>query len=155
MEQQADTPSSGVPLGQEDLPSSDHANTSHSASVQRPPVENREERDHAEDSLSANPQRPPQPSIPPSETEVASTLDSDFPSVDDAQKQFVQETSAEQGGEDADGAEAGGRTRCRSGSSRASDRKRHRTVTTDSGTCLLYTSPSPRDKRQSRMPSSA
>ena len=25
----------------------------------------------------------------------------------------------------------------------------------DSGTCLLYTSPSPRDKRQSRMPSSA
>ena len=24
-----------------------------------------------------------------------------------------------------------------------------------SGTCLLYTSPSPRDKRQSRMPSSA
>ena len=26
---------------------------------------------------------------------------------------------------------------------------------TDSGTCLLYTSPSPRDKRQSRMPSSA
>ena len=26
---------------------------------------------------------------------------------------------------------------------------------TDSGFCLLYTSPSPRDKRQSRMPSSA
>ena len=26
---------------------------------------------------------------------------------------------------------------------------------TESGTCLLYTSPSPRDKRQSRMPSSA
>ena len=25
----------------------------------------------------------------------------------------------------------------------------------DIGTCLLYTSPSPRDKRQSRMPSSA
>ena len=25
----------------------------------------------------------------------------------------------------------------------------------DSGVCLLYTSPSPRDKRQSRMPSSA
>ena len=25
----------------------------------------------------------------------------------------------------------------------------------DSNTCLLYTSPSPRDKRQSRMPSSA
>ena len=28
-------------------------------------------------------------------------------------------------------------------------------VETDKGTCLLYTSPSPRDKRQSRMPSSA
>ena len=27
--------------------------------------------------------------------------------------------------------------------------------TSDSETCLLYTSPSPRDKRQSRMPSSA
>ena len=27
--------------------------------------------------------------------------------------------------------------------------------TTDPGDCLLYTSPSPRDKRQSRMPSSA
>ena len=26
---------------------------------------------------------------------------------------------------------------------------------TSTGTCLLYTSPSPRDKRQSRMPSSA
>ena len=29
------------------------------------------------------------------------------------------------------------------------------TIFCDSGTCLLYTSPSPRDKRQSRMPSSA
>ena len=28
-------------------------------------------------------------------------------------------------------------------------------ITDDSGSCLLYTSPSPRDKRQSRMPSSA
>ena len=28
-------------------------------------------------------------------------------------------------------------------------------IMTDTGTCLLYTSPSPRDKRQSRMPSSA
>ena len=30
-----------------------------------------------------------------------------------------------------------------------------RTVATDSGTCLLYTSPSPRDLSTSRMPSSA
>ena len=30
-----------------------------------------------------------------------------------------------------------------------------RPVLTDSNSCLLYTSPSPRDKRQSRMPSSA
>ena len=29
------------------------------------------------------------------------------------------------------------------------------TICDDAGTCLLYTSPSPRDKRQSRMPSSA
>ena len=28
-------------------------------------------------------------------------------------------------------------------------------LSTPTGTCLLYTSPSPRDKRQSRMPSSA
>ena len=31
----------------------------------------------------------------------------------------------------------------------------NRVFTTVSGDCLLYTSPSPRDKRQSRMPSSA
>ena len=37
------------------------------------------------------------------------------------------------------------------GAAVASD-KRHRT---ESAICLLYTSPSPRDKRQSRMPSSA
>ena len=29
------------------------------------------------------------------------------------------------------------------------------TIDSQSGDCLLYTSPSPRDKRQSRMPSSA
>ena len=32
---------------------------------------------------------------------------------------------------------------------------RKREVGTDAFSCLLYTSPSPRDKRQSRMPSSA
>ena len=31
----------------------------------------------------------------------------------------------------------------------------HRPVTVQETVCLLYTSPSPRDKRQSRMPSSA
>ena len=35
--------------------------------------------------------------------------------------------------------------------SRAGERQ----LTYESGICLLYTSPSPRDKRQSRMPSSA
>ena len=33
--------------------------------------------------------------------------------------------------------------------------KEHTRIYSDDGTCLLYTSPSPRDKRQSRMPSSA
>ena len=37
----------------------------------------------------------------------------------------------------------------------ASASTRDTLVVGGSGTCLLYTSPSPRDKRQSRMPSSA
>ena len=34
-------------------------------------------------------------------------------------------------------------------------RQYHPDINKDPGACLLYTSPSPRDKRQSRMPSSA
>ena len=41
-------------------------------------------------------------------------------------------------------------TGIRSSLQRAQDTKRY-----SAGVCLLYTSPSPRDKRQSRMPSSA
>ena len=42
-----------------------------------------------------------------------------------------------------------------SGLSKSYDRKNKRSVWTVTNNCLLYTSPSPRDKRQSRMPSSA
>ena len=35
------------------------------------------------------------------------------------------------------------------------DSLKNGSILTDVGSCLLYTSPSPRDKRQSRMPSSA
>ena len=38
---------------------------------------------------------------------------------------------------------------------KAAEQRRHMMMIGDPGTCLLYTSPSPRDKRQSRMPSSA